>query len=157
MAQASTWVAEAELTRAKLLWIPTLNMGFDYIRHDGGGPDFNKGIMTAPSVNFFYGGVGMWGTIPTTDAIFAATGRAAGPELRTLGHPDREEQRPARDRRRLLPACTSIAGCMPVASTPLSVGMSWSSGSRNLSRELVPKVEVDRARNLLAELEQQAV
>ena len=69
-AQASVWVAEAELTRAKVLWVPTLNVGFDYIRHDGGGPDFNKGIMTAPSVNFFYGGAGLWGTLPTTDAIF---------------------------------------------------------------------------------------
>ena len=47
-AQASVWVAEAQLTRAKVLWVPTLNIGFDYIRHDGGGPDFNKGIMTAP-------------------------------------------------------------------------------------------------------------
>src|SRR5262245_42293287 len=55
-AQASVWVAEAQLTRAKVLWIPTLMFGFDYIRHDGGGPDFNKGILTAPSVNFFYGG-----------------------------------------------------------------------------------------------------
>ena len=68
-AQAGVWVAEAELTRAKVLWVPTLNIGFDYIRHDGGGPDFNKGIMTAPSVNFFYGGGGMSGNISTTDAI----------------------------------------------------------------------------------------
>ena len=60
-AQASVWVAEAQLTRAKVLWVPTLNIGFDYIRHDGGGPDFNKGIMTAPSVNFFYGGGGLIG------------------------------------------------------------------------------------------------
>ena len=58
-AQASVWVAEAQLTRAKVLWVPTLMFGFDYIRHDGGGPDFNKGIMTAPSVNFFYGGGGL--------------------------------------------------------------------------------------------------
>ena len=57
-AQASVWVAEAELTRAKVLWVPQLNIGGDYIRHDGGGPDFNKGILTAPSVNFFYGGGG---------------------------------------------------------------------------------------------------
>ena len=69
-AQASVWVAEAELTRTKVLWIPTLNIGFDYIRHDGGGPDFNKGILTSPSVNFFYGGVGAVGTLPTVDAIF---------------------------------------------------------------------------------------
>ena len=59
-AQASVWVAEAQLTRAKVLWVPQLNIGGDYIRHDGGGPDFNKGILTAPSVNFFYGGGGLW-------------------------------------------------------------------------------------------------
>src|SRR5262249_3892978 len=72
-AQAGVWGAEAELTRAKVLWVPYLNIGFDYTRHDGGGPDFNKGIMTAPSVNFFYGGAGMWGGmegIKTTDAYF---------------------------------------------------------------------------------------
>ncbi len=45
-AQARVWVAEAELTQAKVLWIPALNVAFDYLRHDGGGPDFNKGIMT---------------------------------------------------------------------------------------------------------------
>jgi len=69
-AQASVWVAEAQLTRAKVLWVPQLNVGFDYIRHDGGGPDFNKGIMTAPSVNFFYGGVGMVQSGATTDMIY---------------------------------------------------------------------------------------
>ena len=69
-AQASVWVAEAELTRAKVLWVPTLNFGADYIRHDGGGPDFNKGIMTAPSVNFFYAGAGLYQYVNLTDAIF---------------------------------------------------------------------------------------
>ena len=69
-AQAGVWVAEAQLTRARVLWVPTLNIGFDYIRHDGGGPDFNKGIMTAPSVNFFYGGAGAIQNVATTDAIF---------------------------------------------------------------------------------------
>ena len=58
-AQASVWVAEAQLTRAKVLWVPTLMFGADYIRHDGGGPDFNKGIMTAPSVNYFQAGGGL--------------------------------------------------------------------------------------------------
>ncbi len=59
VAQANVWVAEAQLTRAKVLWVPTLVFGGDYIRHDGGGPDFNKGVMTAPSVNFFYAGGGL--------------------------------------------------------------------------------------------------
>ncbi len=58
-AQASVWVAEAQLTHAKVLWVPTLTLGGDYIRHDGGGPDFNKGVMTAPSVNYFYAGGGL--------------------------------------------------------------------------------------------------
>ncbi|HEY2157231.1 MAG TPA: hypothetical protein VGH33_16510, partial [Isosphaeraceae bacterium] len=69
-AQASVWVAEAQLARAKVLWIPSLMFGFDYIRHDGGGPDFNKGIMTAPSVNFFYAGGGMYQMLNLTDAYF---------------------------------------------------------------------------------------
>ena len=69
-AQASVWVAEAQLQRARVLWVPSLMTGFDYIRHDGGGPDFNKGIMTAPSVNFFYGGTGLWQYLNVTDAIF---------------------------------------------------------------------------------------
>src|SRR4051794_33408214 len=30
-AQASTWVAEAQLQRAKVLWLPQLNLGVDYI------------------------------------------------------------------------------------------------------------------------------
>src|SRR5438876_523697 len=30
-AQARVWVAEAALTQAKVLWIPALNIGFDYI------------------------------------------------------------------------------------------------------------------------------
>src|SRR3954452_8025204 len=58
-AQARVWVAEGELARAKVLWVPDLVVGFAYVRHDGGGPDFNKGIMTAPSVNWFFGGAGL--------------------------------------------------------------------------------------------------
>ena len=102
-AQASVWVAEAQLTRAKVLWVPQLNIGFDYIRHDGGGPDFNKGIMTAPSVNFFYGGAGLWQIVGLDRCHLRAPGRAAGPEFPAIGHPDRQERRAAHDRRCLLP------------------------------------------------------
>jgi hypothetical protein len=71
-AQASVWIAEAQLTRAKVLWVPTLMIGADYIRHDGGVPDINKGVMTAPSVNFFYGGPGLWYMVNLSDIIFQA-------------------------------------------------------------------------------------
>ncbi len=76
-AQASVWIAEAQLTRAKVLWVPTLALGGDYIRHDGGGPDFNKGVLTSPSVNYFYAGggldvsnSGLFQFINLTDAYF---------------------------------------------------------------------------------------
>ncbi len=76
-AQASAWVSEAQLQKAKVLWVPTLNLGFDYIRHDGYGPDLNRGVnvpqgenaLGQPSpgdlgrplnqnINFFYSGAG---------------------------------------------------------------------------------------------------
>ena len=156
MAQASTWVAEADLTRAKLLWIPTLNLGFDYLRHDGGGPDFNKGIMTAPSVNFFYGGAGMWGTISTTDAIFAPL---AARQVLNSAHWDIQ----AAKNDALLQTANAYfsvhqhRGMYAGGLYAVDRGHELVERIAQLSGELVPKVEVDRARNLLAELEQQTV
>ena len=69
-AQASVWVAEAQLTRAKVLWVPSLIIGVDYIRHDGGGPDFNKGIMTAAERELLLCRPGLWQYVNLTDAIF---------------------------------------------------------------------------------------
>ena len=92
-AQASVWVAEAQLTRAKVLWVPQLNVGGDYIRHDGGGPDFNKGILTAPSVNFFYGGGGLWEIVALTDVFFEPLVKRQDPQFPAMGHPDRQERR----------------------------------------------------------------
>ena len=113
-AQASVWVAEAQLTRAKVIWIPTMVLGADYIRHDGGGPDFNKGVMTAPSVNFFYAGGGMdvelpHGVCEPDRRLLRAAGRSAGPQFPAMGHPDRQKRRPASDSRRLL-SRSSVSG-----------------------------------------------
>ena len=102
-AQASVWVAEAQLTRAKILWVPSVLMAVDYIRHDGGGPDINKGVMTAASVNFFYAGPGLWQYVNLDRCHLRAAGGAAGLELRSLGRSVRQERRPAPDRRRLFP------------------------------------------------------
>ncbi len=155
-AQASIWVAEAELTRAKLLFVPTLNLGFDYLRHDGGGPDFNKGIMTAPSVNFFYGGGGLTGKLSATDAIFqplVARQRlnSAHWDIQTAKNDAVLQTSDAYFR--VHQARGMYAGAL------YSVERSKELLDRitNLSGELVPRVEVDRARNLLAELEQQSV
>jgi outer membrane protein TolC len=155
-AQAGVWSAEAELTRAKVLWIPTLNLGFDYIRHDGGGPDFNKGILTAPSVNFFYGGLGATGTLPTVDAIYEPL---VARQALNARHWDVQTSKNDALLR------TSDAYFLVHQSRGIYAGALYCverghdlvARITSLSKELVPTVEIDRARNLLADLEQQAV
>ncbi len=155
-AQASVWVAEAELTRAKVIWIPTFNLGFDYLRHDGGGPDFNKGIMTAPSVNFFYGGGGMWGSIPVADAIFQPL--AARQKLNASHWRIQTAKNDA-----LMQTADAYfqvhqyRGMYAGALYTVERGNELVERISQLSKELVPKVEIDRARNMRADLEQRAV
>ena len=128
-AQASVWVAEAQLTRAKVLWVPQLNIGGDYIRHDGGGPDFNKGILTAPSVNFFYGGGGLWEIQALTDVFFEPLVKRQMLNSRQADIQTAKNDAAAHDRRRLLSTSTSTGACMPEPSTASSGGATWSSGS----------------------------
>ena len=128
-AQASVWVAEAQLTRAKVLWVPQLNIGADYIRHDGGGPDFNKGILTAPSVNFFYGGGGLWEIVSLTDVFFEPLVKRQDLNSRQWDIQIRQERLHAPDRRRLFQRPSGTAACMPAPSTASSAGVTWSSES----------------------------
>ncbi len=159
-AQARVWVAEAELTQAKVLWIPDLNIGFDYIRHDGGGPDFNKGIMTAPSTNFFYGGAGLWGDdlgiIHTTDAIYQ-------PLVARQALNARQWDIQSAKNDALMQTADAYfqvhqyRGIYASALYTVERGHSLVNQITNLSRNLTQGFEVDRARNMLADLEQQAV
>ena len=155
-AQASVWVSEAELTRAKVLWVPTVVFGLDYIRHDGGGPDFNKGIMTAPSVNFFYGGGGLYQFVNLTDAIFEPM------VARHVVNSRHYEVQSAKNDALLQAADAyflvhQYRGMYAGALYTVELGHDLVEKVVELSRDLVPKDEVDRARNILAELEQRAV
>ena len=155
-AQASVWVAEAQLTRAKVLFVPTLNFGFDYLRHDGGGPDFNKGIMTAPSVNFFYAGAGATWTGASTDALFLPL------VARRVVNAAQWDIQTAKNDALLQTAMAyynvhQYRGMYASALYCVERGRDLVQRIAQLSRELVPSVEVDRARNLLADLEQQSV
>ncbi len=155
-AQARVWVAEAELTRAKLLWVPTLNIAFDYIRHDGGGPDFNKGIMTYPSVNFFYGGVGLGGYLPLTDAVYEPL------VARQLLNARQWDIQSAKNDALMQTAeayfmVHQYRGIYAGAVYVVERGRDIVGRIVGLSRDLVSAFEVDRARNMLADLEQQAV
>ena len=159
-AQASVWVAEADLTHAKVLWVPTLNIGFDYVRHDGGGPDFNKGIMTAPSVNFFYAGGGLTGNglignIPTADAIFEPL-----VARQVLNSRQWDVQTSKNDA--LLQTANAYFAVHQARGTyagnlyTVERGRDLVKRIESLSAEFVTKVEVERARNFLADLEQLA-
>jgi outer membrane protein TolC len=154
-AQASVWVAEAQLTRAKVLWVPTLNIGFDYIRHDGGGPDFNKGIMTAPSVNFFYAGGGMWQNVALTDAIFEPL--VARQVLNSRNWDIQSAKNDALFQTadayfQVHQARGMFAGTLYAVER----GHDLIQRITQLSKELVPKIEIDRAKNMVADLEQRA-
>ena len=155
-AQAGVWIAEAELTRAKVIWVPTAQFGFDYIRHDGGGPDFNKGIMTAPSVNYFMGGAGADVYVNLTDAIYAPL------VARQVLNSAQWDTQSAKNDALLQTADAyfrvhQYRGLYAGALYTVGRGRDLVERIADLSRELVPQVEVDRARNMLADLEQRAV
>jgi outer membrane protein TolC len=155
-AQAGVWVAEAELTRAKVLWVPSVLLGVDYIRHDGGGPDFNKGIMTAPSINFFYAGPSLWQYVNLTDVIFEPL---AARQVLNSRHCDVQ----AAKNDALLQTADAYfqvhqyRGMYSGALYTVERGKELVEKIVQLSKELVPLVEIERARNLLADLEQRAV
>ncbi len=154
-AQAGVWVAEAQLARAKVLWVPILNVGFDYTRHDGGGPDFNKGIMTAPSVNFFYGGAGLTENVALTDIFFQPL------SARQVLNSEHWYIQAAKNDALMMTADTyfkvhQYRGMYAGALYCVERGHDLIERIAQLSRELVPRVEVDRARNMVADLEQQA-
>jgi hypothetical protein len=155
-AQAGVWVAEAELTKAKALWVPSALVGFDYIRHDGGGPDFNKGILTAPSVNFFYAGPSLYQYVNLTDVYFEPLVARQVLDARQWDVQAAKNDalmRTADAYFRVHQSRGTYAGALYAVER----GRELVGRVVNLSQDLVPKVEADRARNMLADLEQRAV
>jgi outer membrane protein TolC len=161
-AQASVWVAEAQLTRAKVLWVPTLMFGVDYIRHDGGGPDFNKGIMTAPSVNYFQAGGGLAVSNPGLFQLLNLTDAYFEPLVaRQVLNSRQADIQAAKNDSLLMTAEAYFSvhqyrGMYTGALYCVGRGHDLVDRISRLSRDLVPRVEVDRARNMVAGLEQQA-
>lgn len=154
-AQAGVWVAEAQLARAKVLWVPTLTLGFDYIRHDGGGPDFNRGLLTAPSVSFFYGGGGLIQNVNLTDAIFQPL---AARQVLTSRQWDIQSAKndavyeTANTYFRVHQYRGMYAGNLYC----VALGNDLVAKVQRLATDLAQPVEVDRAKNLLAYIEQEA-
>ena len=112
--------------------------------------------MTVPSVNFFYAGPSLYQYVNLTDAIFEPLVAPPGVQRTPLGRPVGEERQPNADRRRLL-LVHQYRGMYAGALYTVERGHDLVDRINQLSTELVPKVEVDRARNMLADLEQRAV
>lgn len=196
-AQARAWVAEAELQKAKVLWVPTLNWGAAYVRHDGFGPDLNNGqnipqgvnVLGQPdptslgkplnqNINLLYAGGGF--TLAPSEVNYFSQ---PTPGLPLLPSPQFQFTadmvfEPLQRRQRLNAARWDIqsskndallhtaqayfdvhkyrgqyAGAMEVVYR----GRKLVEEIAHLSRDLVPAVEIQRAINVLADLEQQAV
>jgi outer membrane protein TolC len=155
-AQAGVWIAEAELTRANVLWVPTFMFGADYLRHDGGGPDFNKGIMTAPSTNYFIAGGSADLYVNLTDAIFEPL------VARQVLNARNWDIQSAKNDALLQTAdayfrAHQYRGMYAGAIYTVERAQLLVDRITALSKELVPKDEVDRVLNMLAELKQRAV
>jgi outer membrane protein TolC len=197
IAQASAWVSEAELQKAKILWVPTLNLGFDYVRHDGFGPDLFRGVnipagenafgQSDPAsfgkplmnhINLFYAGGGL--TLAPSGPNYFYQPDPSGvllpsPQFQALTDIIFE---PLRARQSLNAARWDIQtakndalymtatayynvhkyrGQYAVAIDVVQRGRKLVEEMSELSRDLVSSAEIDRARNLLADLEQHAV
>jgi hypothetical protein len=195
-AQAGAWRAEAELLRAQVLWLPTFNLGFDYIRHDGFGPDLNRaanvgqgtnalgqpdpGSFGKPlnqNINFLYSGTGM--TYTPTGPSYLQYSELGGPLLPSpqmmaitdmIFQPLYARQRlnaqrwsiqrgkndALRDSARAYFEIHRYRGKYAGSLYCVEQGRELVEAITSLSRDLVPTVEIDRARNVLADLEQQA-
>ena len=161
-AQASTWVAQANLRRAQVLWIPTMFIGTCYIRHDGPGPDLINGIPIPPTknldqnVNFWYHGAGMVNQFTQfTDAIFEPLAarqdvQARQADIQTAKNDALQETANAYFR------VHQYRGQYAGARDVVDRGEKLVARIDKLSKDLVPKLEVDRAKKLVADLEQRA-
>lgn len=167
-AQASAWVAEAQLQRAQVLWVPELDLGAVYIRHDGFGPDFNRGV-NHPSygfpggggplnqnIHYFYAGGSIYQVVNVTDAVFEPLA------ARQVLNARRWDIQTAKNDALLATANAyfsvhqfrgQYAGALDVVAR----GRKLVERISILSQDLVPRVEVDRAKSQLLHVEQKAV
>jgi outer membrane protein TolC len=70
IAEERVRVATARLQQANVLWLPNLNLGFDYFRHDGQIQDIVGTVFTTSRSTVLVGG-GPQAVISTSDAVYA--------------------------------------------------------------------------------------
>ena len=168
-AQASAWAAEAALQRAQVLWVPAFQIGAAYLRHDGVA-DFNRGRNPTQAVleewdferqhilqnfNWFYAGFSFYQIVALSDAIFEPLAKRRVLNARRWDIQTAKNDallttaevyfRVHRHRGTYAGALDAVRRCRDLVER-----------IAGLSADLVPRVEADRARQLLADLEQRA-
>jgi hypothetical protein len=135
-------------------------MGADYIRHDGFGPDFNRGLNTPQrplnqNINFLYAGVGLTQSFALADAIFEPLA------ARQVLNSRRWDIQTAKNDALLATARAyfdvhQARGHYAGAVDVVERGQKLVERITGLSEDLVPAVEADRAQRLLATVQQHA-
>jgi outer membrane protein TolC len=174
-AQASAWVAEAQLQKAKVLWVPDFNLGFVYYRHDGPGPDVVNGLNIpsgenlfgqdstgsfgkplSQNINYFYTGGAFFQMRNMTDMIFEPL------RARQNLNAARFDIQSAKNNALLMTARAyfevhKFRGQYAGMIDTVRRGRKLVAAIASLSTDLIHPVEIDRARNFLANVEQHAV
>lgn len=162
-AQASAWVAEAQLLRAKLIWVPEIDLSACYLRHDGFGPDTNRGnnppynpasqsLPLNQNINWFYTGGGLYTIFPLTDAIFEPL---AARQVLTSRRWDIQTAKndALLETARAYFDVHKYRGMYAGAVDVVERGRKLVDAITLLTEELVPKAEANRAKRQLANLE----
>jgi outer membrane protein TolC len=141
--------------QARALWLPTVYVGIDYQRHDGGQENVLTGQTILGPRNQFLAGGGARAVFALTDAIYAPLA-----ERQLLRARDLQVQTAKND------ALLSVAAAYfdvqqargILAGTSDSVARARELARRvsSLGKGLAPPIEVERVNTLLADLEQQA-
>jgi outer membrane protein TolC len=155
-AQAGVEQAAAKLKYADVLWLPDVHFGADYSHHDGANQETDGNIEFA-SFGSFYSGGGATLDFGVTDAIFQPL--AANQELRARQF----NVQTARNDALLIVALNyfdvqeargKLAGILDSAAKTEVLLKQIEAVS---AEGLTPKIEAERAKALLADLNQQAV
>ena len=153
-AQNSVQLAAAQLDRAQVAWLPNFNAGFEYYRHDGY-DQTTQGDVINVSKSSIYAGAGATLDLGLSDAIYLPL--AARQELCS-----REFDLQAARNDALATVATTYfdvqeaRGRLGGNLDAISKGKALEKQIRGLAEGLVPRIEIDRVRALLFDLEQEA-
>jgi outer membrane protein TolC len=153
-AQNSVQTAAAQLQRANVMWLPNLNMGMEYYRHDGADQETAGDVITV-SKSYLDAGTGVTLDFGLSDAIFlplAARQRLASREFDLEAARNDALATVATTYFDVQEARGRLAGNLDAKAKAEDLQKQI----KGLAEGLVPEIEVDRVLALLYDLEQEA-